>query len=284
MILRFKHWVLMVALFLTQACTVMVRDDMVVSPATEMNQTNLNALIDEAGYRPVQIPSEASVLYGLERRPADARATLVVLHGNALNLSIQPWYGLLEALAETEFNVLAIDYRGFGLSTGTASFSNMRDDARVALQSVSDDQPVFLYGLSLGSVVAAELADDPKVQGMILEGGITDTDDMISTFQSRRLFGSLFNVDVEDSLQFDAVTELEQLDKPVLVIHGKRDENIPFEYGQALYAATRHPGSDFYPVEEGGHCDTFHVESERFLTRLTGFVATNLDGTRTANR
>lgn len=268
---------LITAVFMTTACTVMVRDTMVVSPSSEIVKSNLDHLIDEVGYKPVRIPSEGAILYGLEKTRPGAETTLVVLHGNALNLSIQPWYGLLETLAETDLNVLAIDYRGFGLSTGEASFSNMQIDAGVALEAVPDGQQVILYGLSLGSVAAVGLAGDPAVRGLILEGGITNTDDMITVFRSRKMFGSMVSVEVEDSLRFDIVDALAHLDKPVLVIHGKRDENIPFAFGEVLFSATKHAGSEFYAVAEGGHCDSFRVDGDHFLPRLQRFVTASLD-------
>lgn len=261
----------------TAACTVTVRDQAVVSPSTEIEEPHLEHLISGLGYRPVYIPSAGETLYGLKKTSADARATLVVLHGNAMNLSAQPWYGLLESLAKMDVSLLAIDYRGFGLSTGEASFSNMQADARAALALIPDDQQVILYGLSLGSVMAAELAGYPNVRGLIVEGAITDTEDMVAIFKSRKMFGSLFTVEVEDSLWFDTVDDLARLDKPVLVIHGEQDENIPFAFGETLFAATNHSGSEFYPVANGGHCDTFDTDRDHFLSRLESFVAASVE-------
>lgn len=269
----YQFLVLILTTLLTTGCTIVVKDEMLVSPSVEIVETNLSNLTNEAGYRPVQIASSGVDLYALERKRPDAEITILVLHGNALNLTRQPWYGLLEALSETEHNVLAIDYQGFGLSGGRASFSNMQKDAKAALAAIAPEQRVFLYGLSLGSVMAVELARENSVQGVILEGGLTTTEEMIAMFKSKRILGPLFTVVIDDELTFDNLSRLRQLDKPVLVIHGQQDKNIPFEQGESLFAAaSHHTASEFYPVAEGGHCDTFFVDKASFLPRLRAFI------------
>lgn len=259
---------ILLSVLLIGGCSVSVNESMLVSPSAEINKDNLNALY-EVGYTQSMIKTQSGdSLFSLTRKTEGADITLLVLHGNALNISLQPWYGILNSLASLPVNVVAIDYRGFGLSSGVASFSNMKVDAEQALASISSDQKVVLYGLSLGSVMALDVADKQNVKGVILEGGITTLDEMVTVVKERNNFGSMVEVDLEKSIQFDNLAVLKGLNKPVLVIHGKLDENIPHRMGEELYKAASHPWKEFVSFENGHHCDAFRQDENRYLNSI----------------
>jgi pimeloyl-ACP methyl ester carboxylesterase len=137
---------------------------MIVSPSKQIDTENLQQLTRQYGYEPSWLQTKnGEKIYALHRQVPDQKTTLVVLHGNALNISLQPWFGVLQSLAATRFNILAIDYQGYGLSDGEASFSAMMSDAQLITSLVGQDAEIYLYGLSLGSVMAVSLAKDPRV-------------------------------------------------------------------------------------------------------------------------
>ncbi|MGI5309951.1 alpha/beta hydrolase [Rheinheimera sp. WS51] len=246
---------------------------MIVSPSKQINGENIEQLTKVHGYSPRWLVTESGKrIYALNKRVEGQNTTLLILHGNALNMSLQPWFGVLEALAKTDFNILAIDYQGYGFSDGEASFSTMMNDAQLAISTLNKDENVYVYGLSLGSVMATSIANDERVAGLIIEGGITNVAEMVKLYQSRRLFGSMINVQLDNRLKFDNISVLKGIDKPILIIHGEKDNNIPLSMGETLYNASNHSLSELYSVSEGGHCDTFIKDKTNYLQRINQFI------------
>lgn len=266
---------LTIACIFLAACTVRVDDSMIVSPEKEINQSNLATLMTTYGYKEKHITGTSGELYTLYKQSkTKSSVTLLVLHGNALNLSLQPWFGVLKSTSELNVNILAIDYSGYGYSKGKASFSSMKEDAKTALQSIDEKQQIYLYGLSLGSVMATELVNEPNVTGLIIEGGITTTAEMIEIYKSRNTFGSLVSIELDEKIRFNNPKLIKKTNKPLLVIHGQLDENIPSSMGESLFESSSNPKSEMYQVKLGNHCDTFKVEPERYLSTLNEFIGT----------
>ena len=199
--------------------------------------------------------------------------TIVVFHGNALNMTLQPWFGLLDALSQFNVNVIAIDYQGFGKSEGVASFSNMSRDAELLMSTIDSESRIIVYGLSLGSVMAMESSQDPRVKGVILEGAVSNDDSMIEFFKNRNKLGSFVSLNIDPNIQFDNIYHASRLESPMLIIHGEDDENIPYSMGQDIYESYEGSASRFLLVEGGGHCDTFHVSPSLFEDAISRFIS-----------
>lgn len=266
-----KYLTIFILIFSISACSVTVKEDMIASPSKDINSQNLKTL--SKVYSTVELTAkDGSKLFALQKYNSDIKTTLVVFHGNALNLTLQPWFGVLNTLSELNINILAIDYRGYGESEGKASFTHMKEDAQSTLNIVSSDQNVYVYGLSLGSVMAAEVMTDKRVKGVIIEGGITNQNEMIDLFKSKKTFGSLFNVELDKSLNFDIPKSIQSHQIPLLVIHGNQDDNIPVSMGETIFTASNHSNSRLFLVDNGGHCDTFAVDKDEYLERLNTFI------------
>ncbi len=109
-------------------------------------------------------------------------ATIIYFHGNAGNLSNVGWLG--KHLAARGFDVLLIDYRGYGRSEGTIrDEADLYSDADAAYELVIDNrsvppEKVVLYGQSLGTVVAIDLASRRRVGALIIESGLSSASSM----------------------------------------------------------------------------------------------------------
>lgn len=255
-------------------CAVTVTEQMIVSPSTDIDQANLSQLVDGSGYqeRFIQYP-DGTNLHTLQLDKPGAPLTIVVFHGNALNMTLQPWFGLLDSLSQFDVNVIALDYQGFGKSDGVASFSNMSRDAELLMSTIAQDSQIIVYGLSLGSVMAMSLSEDPRVKGVILEGAVSTDKEMIEFFRDRNRLGRFASLDVDPNINFDNNAVAENLTSPMLVIHGKDDENIPYRMGQSIYNSYQGDNAEFLLVENGGHCDTFHVAPSLFDDAISGFIS-----------
>lgn len=196
---------------------------------------------DWAGYSPgilneeeVWIPVGAGDerLQGWWLASPGAEFTLVYFHGARVNLTGSVYR--LRGFRNAGFNVLAIDYRGFGRSAARLpSEESVYEDAEAAWKwldsRVPDRARRILYGHSLGGPVAAEVAlRGGGAAALILESSFTSLPEMTG-------LGGLL------SQRMDVVDKLRRLDLPVLVVHGAEDTVVPPEMAQRLYDAARGP-------------------------------------------
>lgn len=193
---------------------------------------------------------------------------LLVFHGNAENLGYA--LGRLQAFSRLGTNVFAVDYRGYGKSEGSPDEPGVYRDAEAAYRYLVEKKHheaknVFVYGQSLGGAVAIDLASRHPCAGLIVESTFSSGREM-----ARQAFRIPFFEYVPKS-RFDSLAKITRVRAPVLIIHGTRDQTIPFSMGQRLYQAALEPKS-FLPIEGGGHDDIFVVGGERYLGSLRSFL------------
>lgn len=202
--------------------------------------------------------------------PADDKAAplMLYLHGARWNLTgsvtrIERWRRL-------GFNVLAIDYRGFGKSTAASPSEQLSyEDAQAAwdyLATAEPSRPRYIVGHSLGGAIAAELAvRRPDAAGLVLEATFTSIRDMVGHTAWR-----ILPVGLILTQEFDTLSKLPKLHLPLLVVHGTRDTIVPYEMGERLYAAAAGP-KRFIKVEGGSHHNLSSVANDQYRAALREF-------------
>jgi fermentation-respiration switch protein FrsA (DUF1100 family) len=200
-----------------------------------------------------------------------SKQVLLWFHGNAENIG----YGLdqMKALAKIGVNILAVDYRGYGKSAGKPDEAGVYRDADAAYDYLINQrhfrsQDIVIYGHSLGGAVAVNLASRRPCGGLIVESSFTSARAM-----ARRMFAVPAIAYVVKS-RFDSLRKIRDVRAPILIVHGTRDEVIPFAMGQQLFAAAPEP-KRFYPIEGAGHNDVVEVGGESYLASLKAFVETS---------
>lgn len=205
--------------------------------------------------------------------PSDsARATLVISHGNAGNISHR--YLILRSLQKHRYNVLMYDYRGYGRSEGTPSEEGIYSDGRAALDYVLtlpgvDSSRTFLWGTSLGGAVAVDVAIDRTLAGVILESTFTSAKDVASALYP------FLPVQYFLQTKLNSLEKIKSLHVPILVVHGSHDTIIPIRFGRQLFQAANDP-KDFYEIPGADHNDTFFVGGEEYFDRIDRFVTSAL--------
>ena len=200
---------------------------------------------------------------------AGARATLLILHGNAGNIGHRvPW---IEMLHRAGAGVLIIDYRGYGRSAGQPLEEGLYRDARAAYAWWREKrspaaEKLVVVGESLGGAVATELAAREPVAGLILQSTFTNAWDMAKTILPLGLLQPL------TSIRFDSVGRIARIRCPKLFIHGNRDEIIPFRLGRKLFELAPEP-KEFYEVQGAGHNDLPWVAGPEYEARIARFLA-----------
>ena len=155
----------------------------------------------------------------------DGSDTLVLLfHGNFEDL------GQLDIVSKgimnLGFSVLSIDYRGYGLSEGTPNEQNCYEDARLLIQQAQalgyEDSDIILWGRSIGSGPATQLATEINARALVLESPF------ISAFRTTT------HIPLLPFDRFNNLSKMSEVTSPLLIIHGKRDRIIPAWHSSKL--------------------------------------------------
>jgi hypothetical protein len=196
------------------------------------------------------------------------RATIVYFHGNGGNLSV--WAPILAGIARQGYSVVAVDYRGYGLSTGRPSERGLYRDVDAVLDHVwnrSAATNVFIYwGRSLGTTMAAYAATKRAPAGLILESGFPDARSLVRA-SPPLAFLALFS-----TYRFSTATHLERVTTPALVMHGDADSIVPFRHGRALFEKVSGP-KQFFVIRGGDHNDAAPPDPGAYWQAVNSFIA-----------
>lgn len=242
---------------------------MVFLPSRELAATPADWDLE---YEDVWIRTEDGVrIHGWYLPYPGARRVLLFFHGNAGNISHRR--ASLEIFHRLGLNVLILDYRGYGRSEGRPSEAGLYRDARAAWDYLLDDRgvapaDVVLFGRSLGGAVGAELASQVRPGALILESTFSSARDLV-----REIYPILSWLIVR-RFDFDTVARLRTVSSPVLVLHSRDDEIIPFELGRRVYEAAPKP-KRFHELQ-GDHNGGFLLSQPGYERGLAGFLADQL--------
>jgi fermentation-respiration switch protein FrsA (DUF1100 family) len=199
-----------------------------------------------------------------------AKVTFLAFHGNASNIANRA--GVYEFLRATPANVLALEYRGFGHSEGKPSESGMYLDADAAYEYLVqtkhiDPKTIVSFGQSLGTAVAANLASRHQVGAVVLEAPFPS-----ASVLARKLYWFLPGIEFLVRGQLNTAARLKESAAPVLVVHCTQDAVIPFQFGQAVYAAAPEP-KQFLVINNLCHEESALVSPQNYRAALQGFLA-----------
>lgn len=207
----------------------------------------------------------------VKSRARTAHATVIYLHGNGGNLSHTGW--LAEELSARGFDVLLFDYKGYGRSEGSSTDEqSLYEDADAAYDYAVGERGVAparlaLYGQSLGTTAAVDVAARRECAALVLESGLSSASDMAALI----LPGLPRFLHRLGRNRFDSARKLAAVRAPVLVAHGERDEVIPASQGRALHAAA--PGAKrLILVPRAGHNDLVAAGGPAYLDAVADFI------------
>lgn len=190
-------------------------------------------------------------------RPAPAGGrTILFCHGNSGNIAGRR--GFLEILSGLGFGVFLLEYRGFGKSTGHLSEAGVYADARAAYDWLRfrDINPV-IFGNSLGTAVATELALHVEAPALVLQSPFTSLHDMARGLKPIQ--------------RMDTLAKIRWVGEPLLVIHSTRDETVPFEHGRRVFEAAREPKT-FCELARAGHNTIWRADRDAVERALLDFL------------
>jgi hypothetical protein len=203
--------------------------------------------------------------------------TVLFLHGARRNLNgsasrMTHWQSL-------GFNVLAIDYRGFGRSTPILpSEASAIEDTRRAFEELKRREPDsakrFVYGYSLGGALAIALAaHEDEIAGVVVESSFTSIPDLVRTTK----WGWLPFVGMLVTQDFNSLARIARVNEPLLLLHGTSDGVVPHDMADRLFAAAVGVSAEnkrVVKIEGAGHRGVIGVGGERYDRAVREFTAT----------
>jgi len=179
--------------------------------------------------------------------PPPGRGAVMFLHGTPGSLADTIWR--LPDLQHSGFGVLAIDYRGYGASTGTPTEAGFAADARAAYDFIHNAVPearIAIFGESLGTGIAVTLARERPIAGLLLNAPYASVRRLFETRAPPLPYRWL----MKDP--FDSEAKIGAVGVPVMILHGTADDAVPVEEARSLFAASHQPKT-MIEVEGAGH-------------------------------
>ena len=168
--------------------------------------------------------------------------TLVFFHGNAGDLSNRIYK--LNELDKLNINILLISWRGFSGNEGYPTEKNLYEDAEAAIKwlnkkKVSNSQ-IILYGESLGTGVAVEIASKNNFNSIILESPFTSIEN------SAKIYYPYLPVSFLLKDRYDSISKIKKINSPILIMHGRKDDIVPFFMGKKLFEKANSPKDSYF--------------------------------------
>jgi len=195
----------------------------------------------------------------------------IYFHGNAGNIyhRIDEYQHLLRLGT----SVFAVSYRGYAKSEGSPTEAGIYLDGKIAFDHVVTvmgfiPSRVFIFGRSIGSTVATDLAQNKDIAGLILVSPLSSARDQASVMGlgfAKPLVGRAFEND----------QKIKRLKAPLLVMHGTRDQIIPVDLGRKVFDAAISPKS-FHEIKGAGHNNLSNRFAKSYWTTISVFLEQSL--------
>lgn len=206
----------------------------------------------------------------------DARGTFLLCHGNGGNISHR--MDSIATMHAMGYSIFVFDYRGYGRSEGRPSEEGTYADARAAWEYLTEQQDIdpgsiVVHGRSLGGAVASWLAGEVQPACLILEAASTSVADVGHDMYP--FFPGVL-IRLLSRYEYNTAGHLADVRCPVLIVHAREDEMIPFSHGRELLEAAGEPKA--FLELDGGHNDGFVVSGVRYQREVSAFVDRYLPG------
>lgn len=199
---------------------------------------------------------DGNVLNALHFKQVKPKGLILYFHGNAGDLS--RWGAITSFFVDKDYDVLVMDYRTYGKSTGKLSEEALHNDAQLfydyAKKHYSEGE-IILYGRSLGTGIATKLASKNKPQKLILETPYYSLMDL-----AKERFPYL-PVKWLMKYKFHTHEFIQNVTCPIAIFHGTNDSVVPYSSGKRLYDSFPNKAMKFYTIDQGGHNNLIEFET-----------------------
>ena len=197
----------------------------------------------------------------------DSELTVLFCHGNGGNMMHR--LDSINLLYNLGLNCFIFDYRGYGNSEGKPSEEGTYMDAAAAYKWLTEEKKVspdsiIIFGRSLGGSIAAQLAGKVSAKALVIESTFTSYVDI------GKKFYPYMPVRWSARFSYKTIDYVKDVKSPVMVIHSRADEVVPFEFGLEIYETANEP-KEFVEIF-GSHNDGFLVSGETYKNAWTKWL------------
>ena len=229
------------------------------------NVKNTDSTTVQFKYKEVYIESEKDIkLKSWYSYLNPNKKTILFFHGNAGELGARTYK--LNKFNDLDLNFLIISWRGFSGNNGKPTEQGLYKDAQKAVEWLEkkgiNKKDIILYGESLGTGIAVELATKNEYSGIILESPYTSMIDM------GKRFYPFLPISILQKDKYNSLKKINMIKSPILVLHGKSDTLVPFYMGKKIYDAANEPKYYYFP-DFDNHMMTY---DQNMLKTLSNFV------------
>ena len=201
--------------------------------------------------------------------PLPSDLWLLICHGNFGSVGYGGRPEFYASMRDLGINLLAFDYRGFGESDGAPDERGLYEDATASYQYLTRSlgvppERIVLFGHSLGSGVAIELASRVPAAGLIVEGAYTSIVD-----RGQELY-PYFPIGLMATQRFPSFDRVGLIEMPKLFLHSPEDSVIPYAHGRRLFDEALAP-KQFVDVR-GGHDNAFRIDKSVYYGAIAEFL------------
>lgn len=194
---------------------------------------------------------------------------LLICHGQTGNIGYGERPEFYASARAAGLNLFAFDYRGFGASEGSPRETGFYDDALASYRFLADSlgvppQRIIIFGHSLGSGVAIDLAARVPAAALVVEGAYTSIPD-----RAQEIY-PYFPVKLIATQRFASIDKIARITTPKLLLHSPSDDIIPFAHGQRLFERAVEPKK--FVALKGGHIVAFREDSATYFGALRALV------------
>ncbi len=197
--------------------------------------------------------------------------TMLVSHGNLGNIETHNY--LTEGLLKAGTSVFIYDYSGYGASTGLPDLGSVTKDAEAAYDYLVEQEQVLaenivLYGESIGAAITSHLAIVRRAKAIICQSGFISLR-RIATEKIPLLY--LYPDWLFPSHSLHTLNNLQQVNVPLLIMHGEKDIVVPFSHAESLFAGAPEP-KQIIAFEKRGHKDMVFGDLGYFVSTIDVFL------------
>lgn len=200
-----------------------------------------------SGFKEVEVTASDGIkLLCWYKEAEEGFPTIIYFHGNGGNLSNR--VTRYNVLAQEGYGIFAVSYRGYGKNGGKPSEQGLYKDGRAGVFFLKEKgvDDVLIFGESLGTGVAVQMATEFDSKGLILEAPYSSIPDV-----ARGIYFWL-PVNLLSRDRFESVKKISKVKSPILIFHGTEDGVINIKYGRKLYNAANQP-KKMIEIPEAGH-------------------------------
>jgi len=201
------------------------------------------------------------------------KATILFFHGAGGNISTYMY--MIHPLVANGYQVYAVDFRGFGKSSGKATHLNIASDVEIVFAKMKENKAIkntklIVYGASLGCQIATYVAKNhqQEVNALVLDSGFSSFADIASMNAPKEYKQFIQNALIKVYPSKEEIKDIKNM--PKLIIHGKTDKSIPFHHSEIVFQNAQEPKTFFSSTV--GHIDSLQFETEKVIKEIDKLI------------